>query len=157
MSHRHKNYPTIDSVNQSAQFGLYYLAHIAHVLVLYHVWWLVLVFSMVYRWWTPIKVSSENLIHVLTILFHLLVSPPSSWRLMMVWKILNSTLFVDLGSGIVPYLMNKSSYFLTSWMRRVMSSPSSTIRSYLWPLPSPSGYINAFSIQSQYLSRISLF
>ena len=40
-------------------FGLYYLAHIDFVLVLSHFWWLVLVLSMVYRWWTPVKVSAE--------------------------------------------------------------------------------------------------
>ena len=30
--------------------GLYYLAHIASVLILSQFWWLVPVFSMVYRW-----------------------------------------------------------------------------------------------------------
>ena len=30
--------------------GLYYLAHIAFILVIYHFWWLVLVLSMVYIW-----------------------------------------------------------------------------------------------------------
>ena len=92
--------------------GLYYLAHIAFILVIYHFWWLVLVLSMVYIWWTPVKISSENPIHVLTILFRLSVSPPSSWHLMMVWTILNSTLSVELGSGISPSLSNKSSLFL---------------------------------------------
>ena len=29
---------------------LYYLAHIASIIVLYHFWWLVHVFSMVYIW-----------------------------------------------------------------------------------------------------------
>ena len=69
--------------------GLYYLAHVAFVLVLYQFWWLVPIFSMVYRWLTPVEVSSETPIHVLKFLFHLSVSPPSNWRLMMVWTILN--------------------------------------------------------------------
>ena len=117
--------------------GLYYLARIDSVLNLSQFWWLVLVFSMVYRWWTPAEVSSETHIHVLTILFRLPVSPPSSWRLMTVWTILKSTLSVELGSRIVPSLRNKSSAFLTSCMRRVMSPPSSTIRPGLWPCHHP--------------------
>ena len=116
-------------------FGFYSLAHIAYVLVLSQFWCLVPVFSMVYIWWNTVKVSSENSIHILTILFHLSISPPCSWRLMVFWNILNSTLSVDLGSGIVPPLRNNYSAFLTSCMRRLMSPPSSTIRSGLWPLP----------------------
>ena len=64
--------------------------------------------------------------------------------MMVVWKILNSTFSVKLGSGIVPSLRNKSSAFLPSYMRRVMSPPSSTIRSCMLPLPSSSGCIKAF-------------
>ena len=72
--------------------GLYYLAHIAYVIFLYHFWLLVPVFYMVYIWRTTVEVSSETPIYVLTILFQLSVSPPSSCPLMMVWKILNSSL-----------------------------------------------------------------
>ena len=92
--------------------GLYYLSHIVSILGLYQFWCLVIVFYVVYRWRTPVKVSSENPIHVLTILFHLSVSPPFSWRLMMLWKILNSTLSMDMGSWKVPPLRNKSSVLL---------------------------------------------
>ena len=83
--------------------GLYYLAHIASYLVLSQFWWLVPVFSIVYRWWTPVEVSSETPIYGLTMLFHLSVFPPSICCLMMVWKILNSALSVDMGSGIVTW------------------------------------------------------
>ena len=100
---------------------LYYLAHVASVLILSHFWCLIHVLSTVYRWLTPVEVSSETPIHRLTIFFHLPVSPPSSWHLMMVWTILKSTLYVELGSGKVTSLSNKSSTFLPSWMRRVMS------------------------------------
>ena len=82
--------------------GLYYLAHIASFLVLSQFWWLVPVFSIVYRWWTPVEVSSETPIYVLTILFHLSVFPHSRCCLMMVWKIFNSAFSVDMGSGRVP-------------------------------------------------------
>ena len=137
--------------------GLYYLAHIPFVLVLSRCCWLGPVFSIVYRWWTPVKVFSENSIHLLTILFHSSISPPSSWRLMIVWTILNLELFLDLGSGIVPSLTNNYSAFLPSWMRRIMSPPWSTIRSSLGSLPSSSGYIKASRMQFQYYSRISPF
>ena len=46
---------------------LYDLEHIASVLFLSHFWRLVPVFSIVYIWLTPVKVSSENFIQVLTI------------------------------------------------------------------------------------------
>ena len=42
---------------------LYYLIHITSALALSHFWWLVPVFSFMYRWWTPIEVSSETTIH----------------------------------------------------------------------------------------------
>ena len=71
------------------------LAHIASILVLYLFWWLVPFFFMVYRCLTPV-ISSETPIRVLIILFHLAVSPPSSWLLMMVWKILK---FFFRGAG----------------------------------------------------------
>ena len=114
--------------------GLYYLSHISSVLVIYQFWWLMLVFSMVYRLLTPLKFSSENPIHLLTILFHLSVSTPSSWRLMMVWTILNSKLSVELGSGIVPFFRNKSFTFLSlkvypSKCKRVSSCPIYLTRS----------------------------
>ena len=133
---------------------LYYLAHIDYVLLLYHFWWLVPILSMVYRCWTPVEVYSETPIHILTILLHLSVSPPSSWRLMMVCPILNSTLSVDLGLGILPSLRNKYSAFLPSWWR-VISSQLSTIRPELWPLPSSFGYIKALRMHSHYSSIIS--
>ena len=53
------------------------------------------------------------------IFFHLSVSPPYSLLLMMVWTILNSELSVDLGSGIVTSLRNKSSAFLPSYNSHV--------------------------------------
>ena len=96
------------------------LAHITYVLDLSQFWWLVPDFSMVYIWRTPVEVSSETPIHVLTILFHLCISPPYSWRLMMVWTILTSTLSAEMGSGILPSLSNKPYDFLPSWIRRVM-------------------------------------
>ena len=137
--------------------GLYYLAHTAYVLIISRFCWLVPVFSMVYRWWTPVMFSSENPIHVLTILFHLSISLPYSWRLMIVWTILISALFVDMGSGIVTSLSKNSSAFLPSCMRRVMSPPLSTIRSGMWSLSSSSGYIKSLRMQYQYSSRISPF
>ena len=114
---------------------LYYLSHITSVRIISHFLWLVTVFSVVYRWWTLIGVSSETPIHALTILFCLYVSPPSSWCLMIVWKILSSSFNMEMGSGIVPPLRNNSPTFLPSWMRRGMSTPSSTTRSSLWILP----------------------
>ena len=125
--------------------GLYYLARINSVLVLSQFWYLVPVFCMVYRRWTPIEVSSENSIQVLNILFHFYVSPPSSWRLE------NGFDNIFRGSGVrySTILEKQVLAFLTSWMRRVISYPSSTIRSCLWPLPLSSGHIKAFRIQSQ--------
>ena len=92
--------------------GLYCLSHIASVLAISQFWWLVLVFYMIYRWQTTIKVSSETPIQILSILFHLSVSPPSSWRLMMVWKSFSLTFSMVLGSGKVTSLRNKYSTFL---------------------------------------------
>ena len=65
----------------------------------------------------------------------------------MVWTILNSSLLVELG--------NKYFNFLLSRMRRVMSYPSSTIRSGLWPFPSSFSYIKEFRMHSQYSLIIS--
>ena len=103
---------------------LYYLAHISSVLLLFHFWWRVTVFSMANIWWTPVEVSSEITIQVLAILFHLWIYPPYSCCLMMFWTISNSEFYVELGSGIVPSLRNKSSTILPSRMIRFMS-PSS--------------------------------
>ena len=61
---------------------LSYLAHIPSILVLSHFWWSVPVLSMVYRWQTPVVVSSETPIHLVAMLFHLSVSPPSRRCLM---------------------------------------------------------------------------
>ena len=61
----------------------YYLDHIPSILALYHFWWSVPVFSMVYWWRTPVVVSSETPIHLVEILFHLSISPPSRRWLMM--------------------------------------------------------------------------
>ena len=77
------------------------------------------------------------------------VSLPYCWCLMMVWTILNSSLLVELG--------NKYFNFLLSRMRRVMSYPSSTIRSGLWPFPSSFSYIKAFRMHPQYSLIISPF
>ena len=138
-------------------FGLYYLSHIASFLVLYQCWCIVPVLSMVYIWWYLVEVSSETPIHVLTIVFQLSVSPPSIWRLILVWKILNSEFSMDLGSFILPSLRNKCSVSLTSCMRIVISPPLSTISSGLWLLPSSSGYIKAFRMHCQCTSRLSPF
>ena len=50
--------------------------------------------------------------HILTILFHLSIYPPSSWHLMTVGKILKSIFSAKLEWGIVTCLRNKSSDFL---------------------------------------------
>mmetsp|Transcript_4881 Transcript_4881/g.10282 ORF Transcript_4881/g.10282 Transcript_4881/m.10282 type:complete len:235 (+) Transcript_4881:751-1455(+) len=115
------------------------------------------VFSMVYSLCTPVVVSSDTPKHLCAILFHLSVSPASNSLLMMVSTILNSALSVLEGSGRVPSFRNKSSAFLPSWIRRVMSPPSSTIRSGPWPLPSSSCQVRAFRVHSQYSSRDSPF
>mmetsp|Transcript_16304 Transcript_16304/g.37721 ORF Transcript_16304/g.37721 Transcript_16304/m.37721 type:complete len:216 (-) Transcript_16304:342-989(-) len=114
-------------------------------------------FSMVYNLWTPVVVSSETPWHRVAILFHLSVSPDSKRRLMMVSTILNSALSVLEGSGRVPSLRKRSSAFFPSWIRSVMSPPSSMIRSGPCPLSSSSGQVRAFKVHSQYSSRVSPF
>ena len=67
--------------------GLYYLSHISSDLSLSNI--LVVsarIFHGVHMVNSSVEVSSETPIHVLTILFHLSVSPPYNWHLMMVWK-----------------------------------------------------------------------
>ena len=88
---------------------------------------------------------------------HLSVSLLSSWCLMMVWKILSSELYVELGSGILPSLKINSSAFLPLLMRRIMSPPSSTIMLGMQPLPQSYSYINEFSMQPHYSSRLPPF
>ena len=61
------------------------------------------------------------------------------------------------GSGRVPSFRKRSSAFFPSWMRSVISPPSSTMRSGPWPLPSSSGQVRAFNVHSQYSSRDSPF
>ena len=56
---------------------LYYLAHTPSILVLYTFLWSVPISYMVYRRRTPAVVSSETLIHLVAIMFHLSVSPLS--------------------------------------------------------------------------------
>merc|ERR1719401_421447 len=114
-------------------------------------------FSMVYRRWTPVVVSSDTPLHLAAILFHLSFSPARSRRFIMVRTILNSSLSVLVGSGSVPSLAYASSAFLPSWMRSVMSPPSSTMMSGPWPLPSSSGHVTAWRVHSQYSSRVSPF
>ena len=63
-------------------FLLPYSAHIPSILIISNFWCSIPVFSMEYRWWTHVVVSSETPIHLVAIVFHLSVSPPSRKCLM---------------------------------------------------------------------------
>ena len=73
--------------------------------------------------------------------------------LMMVSTIWNSALSVEAGSGSCPVFSNNSSALTPSWMRRVASPPSSTMRS--GPPPGPQS--RARSVHHQYSWRVSPF
>mmetsp|Transcript_32455 Transcript_32455/g.84093 ORF Transcript_32455/g.84093 Transcript_32455/m.84093 type:complete len:243 (-) Transcript_32455:45-773(-) len=105
-----------------------------------------------YRRFTPVVVSSDTPRILAAILVHLrgLVARLS---LMICSTILNSGLSVLAGSGMVPSFSNRSSALRPSWMRRVASPPSSTIRSQ----PSEPGQLRHCSVHHQYSSRVSPF
>ena len=78
---------------------LYYLAHTPSILILSHFWWSVTVFSMVYIWGNPAVVSSENHIHLVTILSHLSISLPSRRCLMRSAHSLSQNFLCRWGQG----------------------------------------------------------
>merc|ERR1740139_708567 len=102
---------------------------------------------------TPVVVSSDTPLRLLSMFLHFLVFPFSSSRLMILSTCCISRLLVLLGSGTDPFFSNSSSYFSPSCMRRVASPPSSIRMSG----PAQSGQVSILSVHSQYSSMDSFF
>ena len=111
--------------------------------------------AMTYNLWTPVVVSSDTPIMRSASLVHFVGCLGNS-RARRARTILNSALSVDSGSGRVLLAAYAFSALTPSWIRRVMSPPSSTIRSHPSPFAS-SGHVMALRVHSQYSSRVSPF
>mmetsp|Transcript_33372 Transcript_33372/g.53473 ORF Transcript_33372/g.53473 Transcript_33372/m.53473 type:complete len:204 (+) Transcript_33372:822-1433(+) len=107
---------------------------------------------MVYRRCTPVVVSSDTPTIRAAILCHFFGSLPNSC-LMIRKTCLNSGFDSLVGSGLDPSDSNFFSHFTPSWMSKVASPPSSTIKFG----PSSFGHVNAARVQSQYSSNVSPF
>merc|ERR1719502_840501 len=113
-------------------------------------------FSIWYRRWTPVVVSSL-MPTIRVAYFCQRVGSIAMVRLMMLRTHLNSALSVLDGSGRVPSLAKAFSALTPSWINKVISPPSSTIMSGPSPFPSSSGQVHAARVHSQYSSRLSPF
>merc|ERR1719409_2224289 len=101
---------------------------------------------------TPVVVSSETPTILVTMSWKRVLFLPID-ALMVARTHLNSALSVLAGSGSEPSLAKAFSYLQPSWMRSVVSPPSSTI----WSMPEPSGHMMALSVHHQYSSSVSPF
>mmetsp|Transcript_29505 Transcript_29505/g.73063 ORF Transcript_29505/g.73063 Transcript_29505/m.73063 type:complete len:362 (+) Transcript_29505:873-1958(+) len=108
-------------------------------------------FSMSYRRWTPVVVSSDTPLHRAASLCHLSGSE-SRVRRMMPYTSFSSGFSVVAGSGLEPSTLKTFSALKPSWMSRVASPPSSTMMSRFSPFQ-----LSILSVHHQYSSRVSPF